>query len=223
MISRDDLDHVLESGGRLLAADGTDLGSIDQLVLDSSGAPAFVSVRAGFFGIAQRFVPLDGASLDGSAVRVAFDGELVRSAPTVTADRGGLGENDATAVREHFGLPGESGSERAEGSSAEAESTRDEAAGASGGAAAESTGAQEAVRSGDDRPVSTHAHGQSSDIDPEPHRPPPLRHPGPPHPPPHPGPPHPGPPHPGPPHPGPPPPPPPAPHPGGESSPESRR
>ncbi|BCT77252.1 hypothetical protein SCMU_30940 [Sinomonas cyclohexanicum] len=121
MISRDELDTVLEAGGRLLASDGTGLGSIDQLVLDASGAPAFVSVRAGFFGIAQRFVPLDGATLEGSTIRIAFDGELVRSAPQVASDRGGLGERDANALREHYGLPAEIGSGDAEMGSGDVE------------------------------------------------------------------------------------------------------
>lgn len=121
MISRDALDTVLEAGGRLLASDGTRLGSIDQLVLDASGAPAFVSVRAGFFGIAQRFVPLDGATLEGSTIRIAFDGELVRSAPQVASDRGGLGERDANALREHYGLPAEIGSSDAEMGSGDVE------------------------------------------------------------------------------------------------------
>lgn len=105
MVTRAELDGVLEAGGRLIGSDGTDLGSIDQIVLDASGAsPAFVSVRAGFFGITQRFVPLDGASVDGSAVHVAFDAGAVRSAPRVASDRGGLSRDQAAQLREHYGL-----------------------------------------------------------------------------------------------------------------------
>lgn len=109
MVTRAELDGVLEAGGRLIGSDGTDFGSIDQIVLDASGAsPAFASVRAGFFGITQRFVPLDGASVDGSAVRVAFDADSVRSAPKVASDRGGLSAEQAAELRAHYGLAADS-------------------------------------------------------------------------------------------------------------------
>ncbi|MGY3564600.1 PRC-barrel domain-containing protein [Sinomonas sp. RB5] len=123
MVTRAELDGVLEAGGRLIGSDGTDLGSIDQIVLDTSGSwPAFVSVRAGFFGITQRFVPLDGASVDGSAVRVAFDADAVRSAPRVASDRGGLSRDQAAQLREHYGLPADAGnSGTAEVTSSDAE------------------------------------------------------------------------------------------------------
>ena len=106
MISRDDLEGLLVEGGTLVSADGEDLGSVDQLVLDGAGsAPSFVSVRAGFFGISQRFVPLEGATLDGATITVAFDAALVRSAPRVASDRGGLSDDQARELREHYGLP----------------------------------------------------------------------------------------------------------------------
>jgi hypothetical protein len=176
MVTRAELDGVLEAGGRLIGADGTDLGSIDQIVLDASGAsPAFVSVRAGFFGITQRFVPLDGASVDGSAVRVAFDADAIRSAPRVASDRGGLSRDQAAELREHYGLTAESGTAEVTPPDAEVD-------------AREATAPQDA-------PAPDEAAGP-------PHPAPRPPHPGPPHPkPPHPGPP--APPHPGPGHPGP--------------------
>jgi hypothetical protein len=200
MLNRDELDGVLEAGGRLIASDGTDLGSIDQLVLDSSGAaPAFVSVRAGFFGIAQRFVPLEGASLDGSAVHVAFDADAVRSAPRVASDRGGLSADQAAELRQHYGLPADSNT--AEVTSPDAEvGSRDAEVGPSD---AEITSPDTEIRSPEppslpgpnrsERPLPPPA-PRHHELAPPPMVPPPPGdhgHDGPPTPPPHPGPPEP--------------------------------
>ncbi|MDQ0258866.1 hypothetical protein [Sinomonas atrocyanea] len=212
MVTRAELDGVLEAGGRLIGADGTDLGSIDQIVLDASGAaPAFVSVRAGFFGITQRFVPLDGASVDGSAVRVAFDADAIRSAPRVASDRGGLSEDQAAELRGHYGLTADSGT---------AEVTPQDAEAGSPTAEVWPPDAEVTPQDGEvgppDAPVPDQAAGPPHPAPPAPDRRPaarpprpepphtgtPPHHPGPPRPrPPHPGPP--APPHPGPGHPGP--------------------
>ncbi|GAB2761674.1 hypothetical protein [Sinomonas soli] len=184
MVTRAELDGVLEAGGRLVGADGTDLGSIDQIVLDASGAsPAFVSVRAGFFGITQRFVPLDGASVDGSAVRVAFDADAIRSAPRVASDRGGLSEDQAAELRDHYGLTADSGTAEVTPQDAEV-----------GSATAEVTSQDVEVGSPDTSDAGPHHAGRD-------HPAPLAQGTPPPGPPPHPGVPH----HPGPPHrPGPP-------------------
>ncbi|MGT2461654.1 hypothetical protein [Sinomonas atrocyanea] len=191
MVTRAELDGVLEAGGRLIGSDGTDLGSIDQIVLDASGSsPAFVSVRAGFFGITQRFVPLDGASVDGSAVRVAFDADAVRSAPRVASDRGGLSRDQADQLREHYGLPPDADSSgTAEVTSSDAEVTSKDA----------EVGSQDAGPGHPAPPQPGPPHPQPPHEPGPPHRP---HEPGPPHRPHEPGPPH----HPRPPHPpGPPP------------------
>ncbi|MDP9884688.1 hypothetical protein J2W21_002202 [Sinomonas atrocyanea] len=226
MVTRAELDGVLEAGGRLIGSDGTDLGSIDQIVLDASGAaPAFVSVRAGFFGITHRFVPLDGASVDGSAVRVAFDSDTVRSAPRVASDRGGLSKDQAAELREHYGLTADAdSSDTPEVTPRDAEVTPQDAEVRSPNAEVTPLDAEVGPQ---EAPAPDEAGGQPRPLPPAPDERPPV-HPHPPHPPhpeppragpPHAGPPHAGPPaprHPGPPHPrpperpGPPPPPPPA-------------
>jgi hypothetical protein len=211
MVTRAELDGVLEAGGRLIGSDGTDLGSIDQIVLDSSGAsPAFVSVRAGFFGITQRFVPLDGASVDGSAVRVAFDADAVRSAPRVASDRGGLSKDQAAELREHYGLTADAdSSDTAEVTPRDAEVTPQDAEVGSPNAEVTPLDAEVGPPNGEvwpqEAPAPDEAAGQPHPLPPAPDGRPPV-HPHPPHPP-HPEPPHAGPPaprHPGPPHPRPP-------------------
>lgn len=200
MISRDELEGLLVSGGTIVAADGTQLGSVDQLVLDGSGTvPVFVAVRAGFFGISQRFVPLDGATLAGSTLTVAFDADAVRSAPRVASDRGGLSADQAREVRTHYGLESAdaTGSGDGSGSANEplTEGSRSEPAAKGAG---EFTGGQTGQAAPQGSPLAAD-------------HPEPLAHPAAPPPrprPSHPEPSHPEPSHPRPPQPGPPPPPP---------------
>jgi hypothetical protein len=230
MISRDELEGLLVSGGTIVAADGTQLGSVDQLVLDGSGTvPVFVAVRAGFFGISQRFVPLDGATLAGSTLTVAFDADAVRSAPRVASDRGGLSADQAREVRTHYGLESAdatgsgdgsgsanepltegSRSEPAEGSRSEpAEGSRNEPAeGSRSEPAAKGAGEFTAGQTGQAAPQGSPLAADHPEPLAHPAAPPPRPRPS------HPEPSHPEPSHPRPPQPGPPPPPPPhSPHP----------
>ncbi|WP_334171034.1 hypothetical protein [Sinomonas sp.] len=197
MISRDELEGLLVSGGTIVAADGTQLGSVDQLVLDGSGTvPVFVAVRAGFFGISQRFVPLDGATLAGSTLTVAFDADAVRSAPRVASDRGGLSADQAREVRTHYGLESADATGSGDGSGSRSEP------------AAKGAGEFTAGQTGQAAPQGSPLAADHPEPLAHPAAPPPRPRPS------HPEPSHPEPSHPRPPQPGPPPPPPPhSPHP----------
>ena len=86
-ITADELRALPDFDGDVVAPDGSKIGTIGQVYLDDeSGAPSWVTAKTGFFGTAQSFVPLEGASLQGRDVQVAFDEAKVKGAPRVDDD-----------------------------------------------------------------------------------------------------------------------------------------
>jgi uncharacterized protein (TIGR02271 family) len=94
---------------RLLAAivhgsDGERIGPVGQVFLDDvTDRPEWVTVNTGLFGMRESFVPLDGARLEGSALRVAYDKGTVKEAPNVDVDAGHLPEDEEDRLFAHYG------------------------------------------------------------------------------------------------------------------------
>src|SRR3954453_19856967 len=79
MISRDSVQTLI--GGTAYTTDGEKIGSIGQVYLDNaSGNPAWVTVKTGFFGTNESFVPLDDAELADDGVRLPYDKDRVKGA-----------------------------------------------------------------------------------------------------------------------------------------------
>jgi len=70
---------------------------------DRSGEPAFLLVRGGIFGNKMHFAPVEGARLDGEAIRLAYDADMVKEAPNVSADEH-LSASEERRLFEHYGL-----------------------------------------------------------------------------------------------------------------------
>src|SRR5690606_37777518 len=69
------------------SVDGDHLGPVRQVYLDDrTGAPAWVTVRTGWFRGREHAVPLEGAEPTEDGIRVAVSGDEVREAPTVEED-----------------------------------------------------------------------------------------------------------------------------------------
>lgn len=97
-------------------ADGSKIGVLEAVYVDTgTDLPAFASVKIGIIGRHRlTFVPLAGATVAPSHVRVAYTKKQVKDAPTIDTD-GELAATEEPGLFEHYGLthqPGASGERR---------------------------------------------------------------------------------------------------------------
>jgi uncharacterized protein (TIGR02271 family) len=72
-------------GAQVTGADGKVIGTIEHVFEDdTSGAPAWASVRS---GKASRFVPLGGGEATGDGLSVPFDAETIMTSPRIEAGK----------------------------------------------------------------------------------------------------------------------------------------
>ena len=84
-LTQDDLARI--SAGNVISTSGDKIGGIGQIYVDdATGQPAWVTVKTGLFGTSESFVPLEGASLAGDDIQVAYDKDVIKNAPRVEAD-----------------------------------------------------------------------------------------------------------------------------------------
>jgi hypothetical protein len=96
--------------------DGSKIGQLEAIYVDTgTDMPAFASVKT---GIARRrrltFVPLDGATVAPSYMRVTYTKKQVKNAPVIDTD-GELVASEEPGLFEYYGLtyqPGASGERR---------------------------------------------------------------------------------------------------------------
>lgn len=63
---------------------GEKVGPLDKVYLDNAtGDPAWISVRAGWFGGRRMLCPLANAEVVGSQIRVPYPAEMVKGAPEI--------------------------------------------------------------------------------------------------------------------------------------------
>ncbi len=102
MINHSDISRIF--GVDVYDTDGDKIGSAGQVYLDDqSGAPEWVSVRTGLFGMSESFVPLQGASLSGDRLDVPFEKARVKDAPRIDAD-GALSPAEEDELYTYYGL-----------------------------------------------------------------------------------------------------------------------
>jgi uncharacterized protein (TIGR02271 family) len=86
MISTHDIDRI--AGSTAYDSAGEKVGKVDQVYLDDqTGEPSWVTVTTGLFGTSQSFVPLEGASVDGSDLRLGYAKDKVKDAPRIDVDQ----------------------------------------------------------------------------------------------------------------------------------------
>ncbi|WP_258804238.1 PRC and DUF2382 domain-containing protein [Pseudarthrobacter sp. NS4] len=106
MFTRENIDSVLGAGGDVLTTDRDKIGSIGEVYTDDdSGNPTWVTVKTGFFGTSESFVPLQGASVDGNDILVPYSKDQVKDAPRVAED-GHLEPSEEDRLYAHYGLTG---------------------------------------------------------------------------------------------------------------------
>ncbi|WP_448852916.1 PRC and DUF2382 domain-containing protein [Corynebacterium frankenforstense] len=120
---------------------GDKLGDIKEIFVDDeTGAPTFVEVGHGLFGMSSSLVPLRGANFEGDALNLAFSKDRVKDAPDLDSDRNLTSEQQDELYR-HYGVqdaPGITGvgSDRREAAAGERGVAGDEVGYAAAGAGA---------------------------------------------------------------------------------------
>ena len=105
MISTNDIDTILGSGGNVVDQDGKKIGSIGQVYLDDDGGqPAWITANTGFFGSGESFAPLADATIQGNDVHVAYSKDMVKDAPHSDDSDGHLSENQEADLYRYYSL-----------------------------------------------------------------------------------------------------------------------
>lgn len=87
MLTREDMEGLLNRGGDVIGRDGGKIGSIGQLYTDDeTGDPTWVAVKTGLFGTSQSFIPLEGAWIESNDLVVPYTKDYVKDAPRVEAE-----------------------------------------------------------------------------------------------------------------------------------------
>lgn len=111
MITQENIDRLLSSGGNVIDSNDTKVGSVGQIYLDDqTGDPSWVTVKTGMFGTSESFAPLEGASVDGDDVRVGYTKDQIKDAPRMEAD-GDLAVEEEARLYQHYGLSSPSGTD----------------------------------------------------------------------------------------------------------------
>ena len=62
--------------------DGSEIGKVGQVYTDNdTGQPSWVTVKTGWFGTNESFVPLSSATVEGDTIRVPYDKDMIKGAP----------------------------------------------------------------------------------------------------------------------------------------------
>ncbi len=104
MITKENISQVLDNDGKVLATDGDKIGSIGQIYVDDrTGEPSWVTTNTGLFGTKESFAPLDGATIEGDDIRIAFDKDTVKDAPNIDPE-GHLSEQEQAELYRYYSL-----------------------------------------------------------------------------------------------------------------------
>ncbi len=102
MIDSQHIDRI--EGSTAYDAAGEKVGRVGQLYLDDqSGQPSWITVSTGFFGTAETFVPLEGASFDGDDLRLAYSKDTIKNAPHLATDEH-LDQAEEAELYRYYGL-----------------------------------------------------------------------------------------------------------------------
>jgi uncharacterized protein (TIGR02271 family) len=101
MISEQNLDTLI--GCDVVDSDGDKIGTVGQVYVDpATGRPNWATVRTGFFGMSESFVPLEEADHVDGRIRVPYDKAMVKDAPNIDPDRE-LSETEEDRLYDYYG------------------------------------------------------------------------------------------------------------------------
>ncbi|HSP60493.1 MAG TPA: PRC and DUF2382 domain-containing protein [Ornithinimicrobium sp.] len=89
--------------------DGESLGGVGQVYLDDhTGDPAWVTVKTGFFGTKETFVPLNDADLGDGTITLPYEKSYIKDAPNMEADQH-LSEGEQDELYRYYQVKGMGG------------------------------------------------------------------------------------------------------------------
>ncbi|WP_289017757.1 PRC and DUF2382 domain-containing protein [uncultured Ornithinimicrobium sp.] len=92
--------------------DGDSLGGVGQVYLDdNTGDPAWVTVKTGFFGTKETFVPLTEADYGDGTIRLPYEKGFIKDAPNMEADQH-LSESEQDELYRYYEVQGMGGTGR---------------------------------------------------------------------------------------------------------------
>ena len=93
-------------GQKVIDHDGDKVGELEAVYVDTStDQPAFVTVKVGMVGRHRLvFVPVEGATVTPTTVRVRYPKKVIQDAPSIDTD-GELTGADEPQVFAHYDLP----------------------------------------------------------------------------------------------------------------------
>ena len=99
--------YLALENGVVVGNDGSDIGKVGQVYTDNdTGAPSWVTVKTGWFGTSESFVPLNSATVEGDSIQVPFDKDTIKGAPHNEAGEP-LSEDDEQELYAYYGLDSE--------------------------------------------------------------------------------------------------------------------
>lgn len=107
-------------GSTVYDREGNRIGRVDNVYVDDdTQQPEWVTVRSGFFGTRESFVPLAGASTRPDGLNVSVPKDRVKAAPRVEIEQGHLSNREGLDLYVHYGLrqpepAGDAGADRAD-------------------------------------------------------------------------------------------------------------
>jgi uncharacterized protein (TIGR02271 family) len=104
MITQEQIPAVLEHP--VYDAEGSKIGEASHVFYDdATGRPEWVSIKTGFFGTNESFVPIREAVMVEDHLEVPYPKDKVKEAPNVDVDGGGhLSESEEVRLYEHYGI-----------------------------------------------------------------------------------------------------------------------
>ena len=111
MTTTDPTIHAVQAleAGMVVGNDGSEIGRVGQVYTDNdTGQPSWVTVKTGWFGSNESFVPLSSATVAGDTIRVPFDKDMIKGAPNNDAGAP-LSEADEQGLYSYYGLASTSG------------------------------------------------------------------------------------------------------------------
>jgi uncharacterized protein (TIGR02271 family) len=93
----------------VIGTDGSEIGKVGQVYTDNdTGQPSWVTVKTGWFGTNESFVPLNAATIEDGTIRVPYDKDMIKGAPNNDAGAP-LSETDEQELYSYYNLTGETG------------------------------------------------------------------------------------------------------------------
>ncbi|WP_327582411.1 PRC-barrel domain-containing protein [Nonomuraea sp. NBC_00507] len=102
MATQTEIRNLLEC--HVIGPNGEPIGEVGQVYLNErTDEPEWVTVRTGFLGMRQTFVPLAGSHRAGHEIQIPFDRETVHTAPHIDVD-GHLSAAEEIELYRHYGM-----------------------------------------------------------------------------------------------------------------------